>query len=333
MTPEPALPSRFEATGFFDAKGQVMEAAAPFKDLVVRSRPDKAAAAAGGLGGVAGTLAGPVRASDKARRRWPVQNGPGLIELEAPHAATTVHVGPARTREGEGPDFGQRLEVATLGTYYDCWGGGTDDARVRSVETYQNAATARMGGFVRVENHDPDGNDDIWGHAESGFCWWHTPSRDCRLQLTAVVVQTYARSRRDLFDQWGAVSNCRVWQDNFLTAGFFYDLPHSYGKTTTSVGPGSYYSGDGGQSQDNDGGGPYDTTGTAVGYPDVDSLSREDGPTRFMTLPLDAPVFRDRPVLCFIGARSQFFAHLDDVTADVWQGGTWKVLDLFIKEV
>lgn len=227
--------------------------------------------------------------------------------------------------------FGTRIDLASVGWYWDAWAEGTDKGRIRKIETYQNTSTSKMGGFLRAENFSPDGRDYISGHAESGFCWGYTPTRDCRLEIRALVTETYSRSRRRLGDQWMQVSNAHVDQGNYLTAGYFSSGIESYGKVFRDVGPSSSYVGDGDHSQDDSS--QYGTENSYYGYPDVDVLTRDESRTIELSLVPTGQMYKDRSVTCFIGARSQMFANLDDVTADLWQGGTWKVIDLFVREI
>ncbi|TIN11071.1 hypothetical protein [Mesorhizobium sp.] len=251
---------------------------------------------------------------------------------DLPDGLGTIHF---RNQTGDGSlgqdVFGTQIDLANVGWYWDAWIEETDSGIVRKIETYQDVGTSKMGGFLRAENFDPDGRDSIDGHAESGFCWDYTPRRDCRLEIRALVVETYSRSRRRLGDQWMQVSNCHVNQANYITAGYFSDGIENYGKVFRDVGPSSSYSGDGAHSQDDSP--QYGTQNTYHGYPDVDILTRGDSRTLEINISPIGQMYKDRSMTCFLGARSQIFASLDDVTADLWQGGTWKVIDLFVREI
>ena len=226
-----------------------------------------------------------------------------------------------------------RPDLTSLSTYVDLARYATRDGRVTHCETYENTSTAKMGGYVRGLNTSPGDKEALRAHAESGFWWGYTPTRDCTIELRGTVVETYSRQYRELEDQWYQVSNCNVSQGNFLTTGFFFDDSSSianYGKVMNPVGPGSTYSGDG-ENSDDFKDGWWDVTG--VGNPDVDEVTRNGFRTLQFAYRPSARAVAGKPVYCFLGARAEFNATLDDVEATIRQGGTWRLTNLVIAEI
>ncbi|WP_127411818.1 hypothetical protein [Mesorhizobium sp. M7A.F.Ca.US.006.01.1.1] len=346
-TPKVSLSSSME---FYNRDGSKRKNASPFVELMTGLRKKTSSALQSGADPIAaraelqkvvagkewtGARSIPANKSIKKLGRNIVSEAflsSSIRVSELADSLGTIHF---RDQPGDGSwgqdVFGTRIDLASVGWYWDAWAEATDDGLVKKIETYQNVDTSKMGGFVRAENFSPDGRDYISGHAESGFCWDYTPSRDCHLEIRALVVETYSRSRRRLSDQWMQVSNCQVNQENYITAGYFSSGIESYGKVFRDVGPSSAYVGDGDHSQSDDS--QYGTNNTYYGNPDVDIVTRGDSRTLEVSISPIGQMYKDRTVNCFLGARSQMFASLDDVTADLWQGGTWKVIELFVREI
>lgn len=200
-------------------------------------------------------------------------------------------------------------------------------------------STAKMGGYVRAVNTSPGNKEYLRAYAESGFWWSYTPSRDCRLEVRGVAIQTYARLFRDLVDEGSPfhleISNVRLDQGNYITAGYFLDDAHgssaNYGKSLNWVGPGSSYSGDGDHS-DESFGGPWQAF-YANGWADEDELVRNGNRSLEFAYRPTVSARGNVPVYCFIGAQSYVYADLDDVKATIRQGGTWQIERLSIWEV
>ena len=243
------------------------------------------------------------------------------------------------TRDGPGPSEppSTSLDPKSLGTYADKYGHSTGDGKITDIETYENASTAKMGGYIRGVNRSPGNKEILTGHAESGFWWTYKPRQDCRLEIRGIAVETYARQFRDLADEGfifaPQISNAHLTQDNFLTVGYFNDNSSSldnYGKVLNSVGPGSAYAGDGEHSNRN--AGPYGTVG-ATGFADRDEVVRNGNRTVEFRYRPSVSAIANTEMYCFFGARSSFHADLDDVKATIRQGGTWAINRLSVVEL
>lgn len=229
------------------------------------------------------------------------------------------------------------LDLNSLGTYYETYTVSSENTRYQNIETYLDLSIRKMGAYVRAKNMSPDSSDRMSCSAESGFWCYYTPSRDCRLEMRGIAVQTYSRCTRELTDEGflfaPEVSNCRVSHDNLLVAGFFIDWDTqgtaNYGKFYQSVGPGGAYYGDGANSEP---GGPYDYE-EGSGAPDIDFLVRDGNRTLEFGLRPTVTVRQGEQVSFFIGAQSFIEAHLDDVKADIRQGGSWTLLHLEVAEI
>lgn len=328
----------FQSVRFVDASGSETEAAKRYISEIAKLRMAALKAAATGRSAApsSATSSSPstvVDLRDKVINAWrrikrmDETKPDGRIALSDRFERELVHQhwdGETEIRSGGSSDgqidFGTRLDVSSdTGTYWDLWFRSTGKGSIPKLTTYENATTQKFGGFARGENFDPDDDDDLYAHAESGFHWRYTPTKNCKLKLNAAVVQTYNRMKRTLINEPYAVSNCSISQSNYLTAGFFFDDFSSYGKSSRDVGPKSDYAGNGDDS--------------SWSYPDQDVLSRSNDQTLNLSFPLDVPVFEGQPVTIFLGARSQLNANLNDVKADIWQGGTWRIIDVSILEV
>lgn len=229
---------------------------------------------------------------------------------------------------------GTRIDLGSLGTYKFTYAHATGDGRVTDVETYENLQTKKMGGYVRAINKSPGNKEYLIADAEGGFWWNYTPSRNCRLRFSIQAIQTYSRQFRDLVDEGHPfhpqISNVHLRQDNYITAGFFLNDTQRYGKSSSSVGPGSSYSGDGDHSNDSFGG-PYQVF-HAEGVADVDELVRDGIRSLEAAYSPSVSVQGGQEVCCFIGAQASIYADLDDVKATIRQGGTWLLQQLAVSE-
>ena len=243
-------------------------------------------------------------------------------------------------RDGPGPSGWPpetNLDPRNLGTYVDTFAHATGEGRITSLITYENSATAKMGGYVKGINRSPGNKEFLEGHAESGFWWSYTPSRDCHLEVQGLAVETYARHYRDLVDEGiifaPQVSNVHLRQNNYFTVGYFNDDSDSlanYGKILYGVGPGSDYYGDGQNA--NSIAGPYGQAG-ATGFPDMDELVRNGNRTMEFICKLGIGAVANQTVYCFFGTQAFFYSDLDDVKATIRQGGTWQIHRMAIREV
>ena len=243
-------------------------------------------------------------------------------------------------RDGPGPSGWPPetiLDPGSLGTYSDRFVHATGDGRITSLDTYENSASAKMGGYIKGVNRSPGNKEFLEGHAEGGFWWSYTPGRDCHLVVRGLAVETYARHYRDLVDEGiifaPQVSNVHLRQDNYFTVGYFNDDSSSlanYGKTLCPVGPGSVYYGDGQNANRSDG--PYGQVG-ATGFPDMDELVRNGNRSLEFSCQLGVGAVANQTVYCFFGMQAFFYSDLDDVKATIRQGGTWQIHRMAISEV
>lgn len=241
------------------------------------------------------------------------------------------------TKFGDGLS-GKFIDIKEIGNYFDWNTHASGEGSFTSNDCYCDLDTSKMGGYIRAANLSPDNSDSLIGHVEGGFWFSYTPTRDCRLAVKGMAIQTYSRQFRDLVDEGmpfaPQVSNVRVTQQNFLTVGYFVDGPGSqvYGRAMAEVGPGSSYYGDGDHANE-EWGSAYGGRYQASGFPDVDDLVRNGERALEFSYSPTVQVQANTAVNCFIGAKSAIDAHLDDVKATIRQGGSWLLRRLSVWEV